>query len=104
MPAPVRAFLRGIRGALGTLAARLYLIAFALIFGWALVSSRDDESMAAVIPLFATVPSSVVLLFTLPETDWTFVASILLGAVFNALIIGWCARVLRRGNRPDTTA
>ncbi|WP_030864776.1 SCO4225 family membrane protein [Streptomyces sp. NRRL S-37] len=99
MPRPGLLVLRGVRRTFGT-AARIYLTCCALLFGWAVVTA-SDESMAAVVPLFATAPSSVVLLFLLPEADTTFLLSILLGALINAMIIGWCARVLRRGNNPD---
>ncbi|MGW4026988.1 SCO4225 family membrane protein [Streptomyces sp. NPDC005009] len=99
MPRPGLPVLRGVRRTLGT-AARIYLTGCALLLGWAIVTA-SDESMAAVVPLFATAPTSIVLLFLLPEADTTFLLSIPLGALINAMIIGWCARVLRRGNNPD---
>jgi hypothetical protein len=38
----------------------------------------------------------------LPEGDVAFLLSIVLGALINAMVIGWCARALRRGKTPDT--
>jgi hypothetical protein len=101
MTGPGLSVLRGARRALGDIAARVYLTACVLLLGWALVAA-SDESMAAVIPLFATVPAGLVLLFVLPEGGTTFLLSIVLGALVNAMIIGWCARALRRGSDPDT--
>ncbi|MGW0857138.1 SCO4225 family membrane protein [Streptomyces sp. NPDC002690] len=102
MAGPGRSILRFVRRALGTLAARVYLVGFVLLLGWAVVMS-GDESMAAVIPLIATAPGSVVALITLPDSDVAFLLSMVLGALFNALLIGWIADVLRR-HRPDPTA
>ncbi|GGZ03268.1 SCO4225 family membrane protein [Streptomyces poonensis] len=105
MTGPGLSVLRGARRALGHIAARVYLTACALLLGWALVaSSTSDASMAAVIPLFATVPASLVLLLFLPEGSMAFLLSIILGALINAMIIGWCARALRRGSNPDTAS
>lgn len=47
-------------------------------------------------PLLATAPTSLLLL-TLPGGSATLVAPIVLGALLNAVLIGWCARTLRRG-------
>ncbi|MEZ3182082.1 hypothetical protein KYY02_26465 [Streptomyces pimonensis] len=93
---------RGVRRALGTAAARIYLAACALLLGWALVTASEG-SMAVVIPMLATIPSSPVLLLLLPEGSMTFLLSVVLGALVNAMIIGWCARTLRRGGDPGTT-
>ncbi len=101
MTGPRLPLLRGVRRALGNIVARLYLTACALLLGWALLAA-SDESMAVVIPLFATLPASLVLLLVLPEGSTTFLLSIVLGALINAMIIGWCARTLRRGSNPDT--
>ncbi|MER7489197.1 hypothetical protein ABTY20_25470 [Streptomyces sp. NPDC126497] len=95
--------LRGVRRALGTTAARVYLVACALLLGWALVTASDG-SMALVVPMFATLPTSLVLLLVLPEGGAVFLLSMVLGALVNALVIGWCARTLRRGNAPDAAA
>ncbi|KOT42612.1 hypothetical protein ADK41_07270 [Streptomyces caelestis] len=103
MPGPGLSVLRGVRRALGTTAARVYLTACVLLLGWALVVSSEG-SMAVVVPLFATLPASLVLLLVLPEGDMTFLLSLVLGALVNAMIIGWCARVLRRGGSPDTAS
>ncbi|MFC8392598.1 MULTISPECIES: SCO4225 family membrane protein [unclassified Streptomyces] len=103
MTGPGPSVLRGVRRALGTAAARIYLAGCALLLGWALVVASDG-SMAAVIPLFATVPASLVLLLVLPEGSMMFLLSIVLGALINAMVIGWCARALRRGATPDTAS
>ncbi|WP_328672279.1 SCO4225 family membrane protein [Streptomyces sp. NBC_00328] len=99
MTRPGLSLLRGMRRALGTLAARIYLTACVLLLGWALVVSSEG-SMAIVIPLLATMPASLVL-FVLPEHSGMLLLSMVLGALVNALVIGWCARVLRRGSSPD---
>ncbi|MFI6856816.1 SCO4225 family membrane protein [Streptomyces sp. NPDC050416] len=81
-------------------AALVYLAACAILLAWALVvtlADGTDESMAAVIPLLATAPVSLVLLL-LPDHGSMLVAAVVLGALANALIIGWCARALRRGD------
>jgi CBS-domain-containing membrane protein len=93
--------LRSARRALGTLAARLYLIVCALLLAWSLLAA-SEESMAAVWPLFATFPAGTVLLFALPLSTVTFYLSIVLGALINALVIGWCALALRRGHHTGT--
>lgn len=103
MTGPGLPVLRGARRALGTVAARIYLTACALLLGWALVAASDG-SMAIVVPLFATLPASLVLLLLLPEGDAVFLLSMVLGALVNAMIIGWCARVLRRGSNPDAAS
>ncbi|USQ85553.1 hypothetical protein NFX46_18310 [Streptomyces phaeoluteigriseus] len=103
MTGPSLSILRGVRRALGHIAARVYLTACALLLGWALVAA-SDESMAAVIPLFATIPTSLVLLLVLPEGTTMFLLSIVLGALINAVVIGWCVRTLRRGNNPGTAS
>lgn len=64
------------------------------------VSDSSGESMAGVIPLLATAPTSLVFLW-LPDHPAMLVAAVLFGALVNAAVIGWCARALRRGNRPD---
>lgn len=103
MTGPGLSALRGARHALGTVAARVCLTACVPLLGWALVVASDG-SMAAVIPLFATIPASLVLLLVLPEGSMMFLLPIVLGALINAMVIGWCARVLRRGNNPDTAS
>jgi hypothetical protein len=82
-----------------------YLLICAALLGWALVVSVVDdsgESMAGVVPLLATAPVSLFFL-ALPGGIPTLVASMIVGALVNAAIIGWCARALARGNRPDPT-
>jgi hypothetical protein len=81
-------------------AALVYLAACAILLAWALVvtlADSSDESMAAVIPLLATAPVSLVLL-VLPDHGSMLVTAVVLGALTNALIIGMCARALRRGD------
>ncbi len=71
---------------------------------WAFaVSVTDDsgESMAAVIPLFATAPASLVLL-VLPDGAGMLVAAVVFGALVNAAVIGWCSRAPSRGDRPGS--
>ncbi|WUI52118.1 hypothetical protein OHS59_23720 [Streptomyces sp. NBC_00414] len=86
--------------ALGDVFALVYLAVCAGLLVWAVVvSTRDspDASMAGVIPLLATAPGSFVPLMLLPEGAATFVGTVAFGAVLNALVIGVCARALRRG-------
>ncbi|MET9444117.1 hypothetical protein [Streptomyces sp. NPDC006610] len=101
MTGPGLPVLRGVCRVLGTAAARIYLTGCALLLGWALVAASDG-SMAVVIPMFATIPSSLVLLLLLPEGDAMFLLSIVAGALINAMVIGWCARALRRGKTLDS--
>ncbi|MFJ2263103.1 SCO4225 family membrane protein [Streptomyces sp. NPDC087844] len=80
--------------------ALVYLAVCAGLVVWAYVvsaSDGSDGSMAGVIPLLATAPASFVPLMLLPEGAAMFVLAIVLGALANALFIGWCARALRRG-------
>ncbi|MEU7472142.1 hypothetical protein AB0A94_27095 [Streptomyces sp. NPDC044984] len=103
MTGPGLFVLRGVRRALGTVAARVYLTGCALLLGWALVAASEG-SMAIVVPIFASLPAGLVLLLVLPEGDTTFLLSIVLGTLINAVVIGWCARALRRGSNPDTAS
>nr|WSY52842.1 hypothetical protein OG999_23795 [Streptomyces sp. NBC_00886] len=85
--------------------ALAYLLICAALLVWALVVTVIDdsgESMAGVIPLLATAPTSLVFL-ALPGGAPTLVVAVVLGALINAAVIGWCARTLRRGNRADPT-
>ncbi|MCS0638492.1 hypothetical protein NX801_23100 [Streptomyces sp. LP05-1] len=94
-PAPVR-FLRA---ALGSVLARLYLAVCAGLLVWALVVSsldQPDASFAGVVPLFATAPVSLIVI-RLPDHVLSIVLAVALGALVNAVLIGWCARTLRRG-------
>ncbi|MFG2313157.1 SCO4225 family membrane protein [Streptomyces sp. NPDC048566] len=86
--------------ALGDVFARVYLVACAVLLVWALwVSAVDssDESMAGVIPLLATAPSSFIPIALLPDSAAVFAVAVVFGALVNAAVIGWCARALRRG-------
>lgn len=98
MTGPGRLLPHRLRHALGDTAARLYLAVCAAALVWALVvtaTDSSDESMAGVIPLLATAPVSLVLL-ALPDHPATLVVAVVLGALVNAMVIGWCARALRR--------
>ncbi|MEU1042204.1 SCO4225 family membrane protein [Streptomyces sp. NPDC005551] len=103
MTGPGPSLLRRVFRPLGHVAARVYLVACVLLFGWALLAASEG-SMALVIPLLAIVPSGLVLLLVLPEGTATFGLSVVFGVLINAMLIGWCARALRRGNNPDTAA
>jgi hypothetical protein len=86
--------------------ALAYLLLCVGLVVWALaVSAADDsgESMAGVVPLLATAPASLVFL-VLPDGAAMLVVSMVVGALVNASVIGWCARALSRGNRPDPMA
>ncbi|MFD5872191.1 SCO4225 family membrane protein [Streptomyces sp. NPDC060322] len=86
-----------------SLAARLYLIACALMLAWAILAASEG-SMALVLPLVASAPVGILLLLVLPDGAGMFCLSIVLGALVNALVVGWCARALRRGHTPETAA
>ncbi|MER5429821.1 hypothetical protein [Streptomyces sp. NPDC002588] len=86
-----------LRHALTDVFALAYLAVCAALLIWALVVTATDdsgESMAGVIPLLATAPASLILLF-LPDHVTMTVAAIAFGALCNAAVIGWCARMLR---------
>lgn len=92
-----------LRHALSDVFALGYLAVCAVLMLWALVVTVTDstgESMAGVIPALATAPASLLML-VLPDGGLVIVASVVLGALVNATVIGLCARALRRGNRPD---
>ena len=97
---------RRLRHALSDVVARVYLAACAVLFVWAVVVSAgdsSDESMAGVIPLLATAPFSFVL-FLLPDHEAMLFVAVVLGALVNAAVIGWCSRALRRGQSPDPSS
>ncbi|MFC9290539.1 SCO4225 family membrane protein [Streptomyces sp. NPDC057052] len=103
MTDPRRSVTRRLRRTLGNAFALAYLALCTALFVWAVaVSVADDsgESMALIFPLLATAPTSFVL-FLLPGGLVTVVAVVVLGALVNAAVIGWCAGVLRRGARSD---
>ncbi|MFJ5305672.1 SCO4225 family membrane protein [Streptomyces sp. NPDC088350] len=82
-----------------------YLVLCGGLVVWALaVSVADDsgESMAGVVPLLTTAPASLVFL-VLPDGAAMLVVAMVVGALVNASVIGWCARALGRGGRPDPT-
>lgn len=85
--------------------ALAYLGICAAVVVWTVVVTvMDDsgESMAGIVPVLATAPASLVLL-VLPDGRAMFVVAVVLGALVNASVIGWCARALSGGNRPDPT-
>lgn len=94
---------RVLRHALGSVFARVYLVAIVLMSGWAVVVSladNPDASFAGVVPLIATLPVSM-LVVVLPD-HWSMIfLPIALGALVNAFVIGWCARALT-GRRPGS--
>lgn len=95
-------FLRTVREALSSVVALGYLGACAILLVWALtVDAGDDASFAGVIPTLATAPVSLVLL-VLPDHISMAVLAIALGALVNAVLIGWCVRTLRRGRGGST--
>ncbi|MHB9861359.1 SCO4225 family membrane protein [Streptomyces sp. YIM S03343] len=99
MPAFARSLTHRLRQALTDVFALSYLAICAALLIWALVVSMGttaDGAMAMVIPLFATAPTCLVLL-TLPGGSEVLIAAVVVGALLNATLIGWCARTLRRG-------
>ncbi len=86
------------------LTALAYAVLCVALLIWAVVVTAmdsTDESMAGVIPLLATAPTSLLFL-ALPEGPAYFVAAILIGALTNAAIIRWCGRALSRGLKRGT--
>ncbi|NBM15132.1 SCO4225 family membrane protein [Streptomyces sp. GC420] len=99
-----RSVSRRLRGAVGVVGL-VYLVVCAVLLVWAFVAAAGDssgESMAGVIPLLAAAPASLVLLLVLPDGAVMLVAAVVLGALVNAAIIGWCTRALRRGGHQDS--
>nr|WP_202555624.1 hypothetical protein [Streptomyces sp. SID4950] len=93
--------MRVLRRALTDALALGYLGVCAALLIWAVVvTARDDsgESMAGVIPVFATAPTSLVLLL-LPDRIWAFFVAVVGAALVNAVVIGWCSSTLRAGRR-----
>ncbi|AQU66001.1 SCO4225 family membrane protein [Streptomyces niveus] len=89
---------RTLRHALSSVFARLYLVAVVLLTVWVLVvdsGDNPDASFAGVVPVIATLPVSL-LLIVLPEHWSMLFLPIALGALVNAVVIGWCARALGR--------
>ncbi|WP_427921722.1 SCO4225 family membrane protein [Streptomyces sp. cg40] len=85
--------------------ALAYLALCAGLLVWAIavnIPADSDGAMAFVVPLIATAPASLVLL-ALPGGAAVLIVAVVLGAVVNASIIGWCVRALTGGNRPDAT-
>lgn len=100
-PPTARSALHAVRRALTSVFALLYLAVCAGLLVWAVVvSSLDDPdaSLAGVVPILATAPVSLIVL-CLPDHASMLYLAVGLGAVADALFIGGCARVLRRGPR-----
>ncbi|MFF5897950.1 SCO4225 family membrane protein [Streptomyces argenteolus] len=98
-----RSFFHRLRRVFGNVFALAYLVLCAALFVWAIVVSIGDdsgESMAIIFPLLATAPTSLVLL-VLPGGLVMVTVVVLLAALVNAAVIGWCARALRRGGRAN---
>lgn len=79
-------------------------ICVAIVIWTVVVTVMDDsgESMAGVVPILATAPASLLVL-VLPGGKAMFIVAVVIGALVNASVIGWCARALRRGNQSDAT-
>ncbi|MFG2370572.1 SCO4225 family membrane protein [Streptomyces sp. NPDC048504] len=79
-------------------------VCVAIVIWTVVVTVMDDsgESMAGVVPILATAPASLVVL-VLPGGKAMFIVAVVIGALVNASVIGWCARALRGGNQSDTT-
>ncbi|MFI5883441.1 SCO4225 family membrane protein [Streptomyces sp. NPDC051554] len=79
-------------------------VCLAIVIWTVVVTVMDDsgESMAGVVPILATTPGSLVFL-VLPGGKAMFFVAVVIGALVNASVIGWCARALKRGNQSDAT-
>ncbi|MEV8545996.1 hypothetical protein [Streptomyces sp. NPDC051572] len=79
-------------------------VCLAIVIWTVVVTVMDDsgESMAGVVPILATAPGSLVFL-VLPGGKAMFFVAVVIGALVNASVIGWCARALKRGNQSDAT-
>ncbi|WP_435834156.1 SCO4225 family membrane protein [Streptomyces albogriseolus] len=94
-----RTLLARLRHLYGGVFALVYLGVCAALTVWAFVASageNEDASFAGVIPVLATAPGSLVGL-ALPGGLPTFVFAVVMGALVNAAVIGWCSRRLRGG-------
>ncbi|GHE83807.1 MULTISPECIES: SCO4225 family membrane protein [Streptomyces] len=105
--APAPPLLRRLRRVLGHGLSLAYLAGCAAVTVWALVDAATDdsgESLALIFPVLATAPVGLILLVT-PDGLPAFLLAVVLGALVNAAVIGWCARALRRGEKtPDPYA
>ncbi|TWD16161.1 hypothetical protein FB570_11239 [Streptomyces sp. T12] len=94
-----RTLLGRLRHLYGDVFALLYLAVCAGLTVWAFAVSageNEDASLAGVIPLLATAPASLFLV-SLPGGIGVFLLAVVIGALANAAVIGWCSRRLRRG-------
>ncbi|MEV0125029.1 hypothetical protein AB0I16_26430 [Streptomyces sp. NPDC050703] len=83
------------------LTALAYAVVCVGLLIWAVVVTAmdsTDESMAGVIPLLATAPTSLLFL-ALPDGAAYFAAAVVAGTLINAAIIRWCGHALSRGAR-----
>ncbi|WP_312871012.1 SCO4225 family membrane protein [Streptomyces lonarensis] len=97
-PPERRSFLRTVRVTLTTPSALIYLGGLVALLIWAIASTvahaPDDASLAMIWPMLATLPLSLAAPPMLSEHPAVLFAPILLGALVNAYVIGWCHRVL----------
>lgn len=82
-------------------------LCFALLV-WVWIDStfvdHADASFAGVVPMLATAPVSLVLLLLVDTVPGGFYLPVVLGAVVNAAVIGWCVEALRgRARTPART-
>ncbi len=95
-----RTLLGRLRHLYGDVFALLYLAVCAGLTVWAFAVSageNEDASFAGVIPVLATAPASLVLLALPGGGIASFLLAVVVGALVNAAVIGWCSRRLRRG-------
>ncbi|WP_447038398.1 SCO4225 family membrane protein [Streptomyces sp. DSM 118878] len=86
------------------LTALAYAVVCAGLLIWAVVVTAldtTDESMAGVIPILATAPTSLLFL-ALPDGPGYFIAAVVVGTLVNAAVIRWCGRALSRGAKRST--
>ncbi|NJP68850.1 hypothetical protein HCJ92_21800 [Streptomyces sp. ventii] len=92
-------FLRTIRAALTTPAALTYLGGFAALLVWAISSTiahaPGDASFAMIWPMLASLPLGLFVVPGLGEHPASVFVPMLLGALVNAVVVGWCYRTLR---------
>ncbi|WP_432096986.1 SCO4225 family membrane protein [Streptomyces sp. bgisy100] len=79
--------------------ARGYLAVCCALLIWTWVDStfveHPDASLFAVVPLLVTAPLSMVVV-ALPGPSALLYAAVIVGALVNATLIGWCTRTLRQ--------
>ncbi|PJE95494.1 hypothetical protein CUT44_23110 [Streptomyces carminius] len=85
----------------GTWTARGYLALCGALLIWAAFDTafvdHEDASFAALWPLLATAPTSVLLVFLPPAGNLAgYVLLISVAALVNAAVLNWCVRAMRR--------